>query len=117
MRVLASLVLSITLAACKSSPGIKDTRVEFWQHKVGQDLRIGMTKGQIEAWGAANHLTFSEQHFKGTLDLATFAEDVPGTKSMLLLGGCTGWHIAIYVFFDDFGYMTRNVVRAIAICV
>ncbi|HTW38185.1 MAG TPA: hypothetical protein VMD49_06420 [Steroidobacteraceae bacterium] len=80
------------------------------------DLRVGMTKDEVRAWGVANHLVFSAQHLKGQMDLATFAEDIHD-RSHVWLSGCIGWHIEVFVFFDDSDRMTRDSVRAFNICV
>lgn len=114
MRVYASLVLVLALSACGTSPALKNERVEFWRHKLAQDLHVGMTTSDIQAWANANNLRFTEQHLKGNTDLAALAEEVPGNFS--LLTACKGWQILIYIFLDDSGRMTKDVVRAGRVC-
>jgi hypothetical protein len=72
-----------------------------------------MSRSEIQAWGDANHLKFTEQHLKGKTDVAA-AEQIPGRFS--LLTGCAGWQILIYVFLDDSDRMTGSVVHDGAVC-
>ena len=116
MRAAVSLILLVALVACASTPTQLNDRVEFWQRKVARNLHVGMTKEEVKAWGDANHLRFEEQHVKGNASLATFAEDVQDSSHWHWLSGCTGWHIAIYVFLDDSERVTGDRVRSLAIC-
>jgi hypothetical protein len=113
MRVLAGFVLLVALVACGSSPALKDERVQVWERKLAQELHVGMSRGEVQAWGDANHLRFHEQHWNGKTDLAA-SDQIPGRFS--LLTGCAGWAILIYVFLDDADRMTGSVVHSGSVC-
>jgi hypothetical protein len=114
MRSVASLVLLVTLVACETSPELKNQRVEFWQHKVAQELQVGTPKSEIQAWAANNHLQFTERYSKGEARPVIFVEDVPGSFSPLT--GCKGWLIYIHFVLDASDRMTSDLVRADPIC-
>ena len=114
MRTFASLAALVLLAACRNSPALKDQRVAFWQQKIAQDLHIGMPKSEVQAWAESNHLKLTLQFSKNRPQLVTYAEQVPGSFSLLTL--CTGWHIWIAIYFSESELMTRSVVRGDAIC-
>ena len=115
VRSVGSAVLLVMLVACGTSPALKNQRVDYWQRKISQDLHIGMSRSEVEAWGESNHLKFTLQYSNDWRpQLVTYAEQVPGSFS--LLTGCTGWHVWIGLFFSDSDLMTKSVVRGDPIC-
>ena len=114
MRFVASLAVLAILGACATSSALKDQRVEYWQQKLAQDLRVGMPRTEVETWAASNHLKFTLHYSKSEPALVTYAEDIPGSFSVLT--GCKGWHIWIGIFFGESDLMTRSDVRGEAIC-
>jgi hypothetical protein len=92
------------------TPTALDERVSYWRAIVSQELPIGSSREEIEAWGIRRGiaLTYTETvHW-----LAGTLEDVVVPQE----GPCNTWNIGVVVRLDERNRSKRQVVGATGIC-
>jgi hypothetical protein len=109
---LAVLAAVLLVDGCQTASTFTalDERVSYWRATVTQELPIGSSREDIEAWGVRRGiaLKYTEQpHW-----LAGRLEDVVVPNE----GPCDTWNIGIVVTLDDHNRSKKQNVGATKIC-
>jgi len=112
MRLLPALVLSVAVVACASPPSPVTERRDYWRARLARELHVGMSREQIDAWAASNHLSFSEDRDKQHLSASV--EEVPQPRSLFTV--CASWSITVFLTLDDSSRLLKVEARRLGNC-
>lgn len=100
-KVIAALVLLLAAAIAQASSPVSE-RADYWRQRLAQELPVGTSRGEIQAWVSKNHLTAADR--LETHELIIGLESVPAAKPTGLSSAsptvCKGFGISATVKFD-----------------
>jgi hypothetical protein len=112
MQIIAILLISLSLVACKYDTAKLDERIAFWKNALASDLPVGTNADEIKKWGATHGVKFDDlkvQHW-----LYANVESVPETGIPF---PCSAWNIIIKITVDTTNRSVQNNVSTVGSCI